>query len=167
MEPSEMDLDRTPPPLPQAVQGQGKDNVLLKLVLGGCGCLMVIAVICVLLFGRIFGFTHGPTRVVEFQLKAINSENYSLAYGEFSRDFQARTSLEEFRNDIRAYMTLLPYKSYSLNRMTVNNDKARVEGTIIGRDGAIIPVRYDLIRERGKWKITNYEWTSPGERQSV
>lgn len=157
-----MDLEQSPPPLPEK-----KDNLLLKLVVGGCGCLIVLAIIFIFLFGRIFGFTHGPTRVVETHLKAINSDDYTGAYAQFSRGYRERTSYEDFRTELREFANLLPYKNYSLSRVTVNNDKARVEGTISARDGAIFPVRYDLVREQGKWRISGYQWTAPGERQTV
>ena len=157
-----MDFDQSPPSAPEK-----KDNLLLKLVVGGCGCLIILAIIFIFLFGRIFGFTHGPTRVVETHLKAINSDNFTAAYAEFSRGYRERTSYEDFRTELREFSNLLPYKSYPLSRVTVNNDRARVEGTISARDGAIFPVRYDLVREQGRWRISSYQWTAPGERQTV
>ena len=161
-----MEFDQTPPPLPPP-STEKKDSVLYKVLIGGCGCLIVLAIIFILMFGRIFGFTHGPKHIVENQLKAINDNNYSLAYNQFSHQFRERTTLEAFRNDLGQFSTLFPYKEYALSRITINNDHARVEGTVTARDGAIFPIRYDLVREQGKWRISNYEWTPPGERQRV
>ncbi len=102
--------------------------------------------------------------MLEDHIRAINQSNYELAYTYFAEDLKEDFSLQEFREELERFSSLLPSRNSSFSHVTVVNNKATIEGTLTGRDGAIFPVRYELIREQGVWRISNYQWTSPGER---
>ena len=152
---------------PQPPEPEKKDRTLLNILFAGCGCLVLIGIISIFFFGRFFNNMRGPARAVNTQLKAINNGNYALAYTQFSRKFRTETSQQQFRQDLEPFATLLPYKDSNLSRISVDNGKAVVEGTLTARDGAIVPVNYQLIEEDGKWRIQSYQWTPPGNRQAI
>ena len=157
-----MEFDHSPPQLQPK-----KESTLIRVLLAGCGCLVLIAIVVALFFGKMWGFTRGPSRTVEQHLKAINSDNFATAYNHFSKSYRRETSYEKFRSQIENFSSLLPYASVSLNKVNVANNNASVDGTLTGKDGAIFPIHYELVREEGDWKISGYEWTSPGERQTI
>jgi hypothetical protein len=157
-----MEFDHSPPQLQPK-----KESTLLRVLLAGCGCLILIAIVVALFFGKMWGFTRGPSRAVEQHLKAINTYNFTGAYNHFSKSYRHETSYEQFRRQIDNFSTVLPYSNISLNKVNVTNNRADVDGTMTGKDGAIIPIHYELVQEEGGWKITDYEWTSPGERQTI
>ena len=102
--------------------------------------------------------------MLEDHIRAINQGNYELAYTHFTENLKEDVSLQEFREQLEEFSSLLPSRSASFSHVKIMNSKASVEGTLSGRDGAIFPVQYELIKEQGVWKISNYQWTAPGER---
>jgi len=152
---------------PQPSEPEKKDRALWNILFAGCGCLILIGVISVFFFGKFFTSMRGPSRVVHSQLRAINNGDFAQAYTLFSKQFKKDITQQRFRQDMEPFVSLLPYKEENLSRTSVENNKAIVEGTLTGRDGAIIPVTYQLIQEGGNWKIQSYQWTLPGNRQSI
>ncbi len=152
---------------PQAPIEPEKDRTLLNLLLAGCGCLFLIAAALVFLFARTFVFTKAPAGVVKAHLDAINRENYALAYSHFTLDYRKDTSLEDFRRQIAPFTTLLPYREVNLNNIRIANNSSSIDGLLTGRDGSLFPVRYELIRDQGIWRIVSFEWISPGDKQTI
>ncbi len=144
-----------------------KDKTLLNILLVGCGFLFLIAAGLVFLFARTFVFTKAPASVVKAHLEAINRENYALAYSHFALDYRKETSLEDFRRQIAPFSNMLPYRSADLNRTQIVNNRSSVDGLLTGRDGSLFPVRYQLVRDQGTWKIVSFEWISPGDKQVI
>ena len=141
-----------------------KDHTLLKALAAGLGCLLLIAGIGGLLVYRFYFHMRGPTRMLEDHLQAINQGNYELAYTHFTEDLTEEISLQDFREQLEEFSSLLPSRDSSFSDVKVVNNKATVDGTLTGRDGAIFPVQYELMKQQGVWKISNFQWTSPGER---
>jgi hypothetical protein len=141
-----------------------KDYTLLKLIGVGAGCLILAAGVGVFLFSRFYFYLRGPTKMLDDHVHAINSGNYQLAYTHLSEDLKQDISYEEFRHDLERFSSVLPSQSSSFSEVEIANDKASVQGTLTGRDGAIFPVEYELTRVKGVWKISTYHWTPPGER---
>ena len=144
-----------------------KDHTVLKFVGIGAGCLLIIAAVGAFLISRFYFYTRGPIRMIDEHIEAINAGNYRLAYGYFSEDLQEEISYQEFRENLEEFSSLLPSRESSFSNVNIVNDKASVEGTLTGRDGAIFPVEYELIKEKGVWRISTYHWISPGERIQV
>jgi len=144
-------------------ESQSKDRTLIKLVVGGIGCLFVIGIIVAVIFGKFVFAVRAPNRTVETHLKALNDGNYEQAYKYFAPTFRQDTSLNDFRAQVQEFSTLLPFRDTTLNRIQVVNEKAVVDGVITGKDGSIFPVHYELLKGKDGWKITDYRWTQPGE----
>ena len=152
--------------LPARIEPE-KDKTLLNFLLIGCGCLFLIAAGLVFFFARTFVFTKAPASVVKAHLEAINRENYALAYSHFTLDYRKQTSLEDFRRQIAPFSSMLPYRSANLNDIRIVNRRSSVDGLLTGRDGSLFPVRYELVRDQGTWKIVSFEWISPGDKQTI
>ena len=144
-----------------------KDHSLFKIVGIGAGCLLLFAGAGAFFFSRFYSYLRGPTKMLNDHIQAINAGNYEDAYRHFSQDFKKDTSYQNFRSDLEEFSSLLPSQDSTFSNIKIVNDKATVEGTLTGRDGSIFPVAYALIKERGVWKISTYQWTSPGERIQV
>jgi hypothetical protein len=141
-----------------------KDHTLLKIVTAGIGCLVLVSGIAAFLFYRFYFYARGPSKMLEDHIEAINQGNYELAYTYFAADLKEDVSLQEFREQLDGFSTLLPTRDNSFAHIKIVNNRASVDGTMTGRDGSIFPIQYELIREQGVWKISNYQWTNPGER---
>ncbi|MCI0443497.1 DUF4864 domain-containing protein [bacterium] len=162
-----MDWNSTEANYPQPESGQSKDSTLLKLVIAGCGCLILIAVLFAFFAGKLFFRVMDPPRVVKAQIKALNDGNLNDAYGYFSVEYRKKHNLTSFKSDIDAFSDILPIEQDSLNRVTVENNKASVEGMLTGHNGVVFPVHYILIREKREWKIDEYNWEPPGQQQTI
>jgi hypothetical protein len=157
------DLNR-PDPDPTS---QSKDSTLLKLVIAGCGCLILIVVLFAFFAGKLFFRVMDPPRVVEAQIKALNDGNVNDAYSYFSVEYRKKHNFGVFKSEMDAFSDVLPIEHHSLNRVTVENNKAIVEGMLTGHNGVVFPVHYTLIRERREWKIDEYNWEPPGQQQTI
>jgi hypothetical protein len=147
--------------------GQSKDSTLLKLVIAGCGCLILIVVLFAFFAGKLFFRVMDPPRVVKAQIKALNDGEINDAYGYFSVEYRKKHSLSSFKSEINVFSDALPIEQTSLNKVTVENNKAIVDGMLTGHNGVVFPVHYILIREKSEWKIDQYNWEPPGQQQTI
>ena len=129
------DVERPGPELPS----QSKDSTLLKLVIAGCGCLILIVVLFAFFAGKLFVRVMDPPRVVEAQIKALNDGNVNDAYGYFSVEYRKKHNFGGFKSEVNAFSDVLPIERHSLNRVTVENNKAVVEGMLTGHNGVVPP----------------------------
>ncbi|HEY7160050.1 MAG TPA: DUF4864 domain-containing protein [Acidobacteriota bacterium] len=151
----------------QPDSGQSKDSTLLKLVIAGCGCLILIVVLFAFFAGKLFFRAMDPPRVVKAQIKALNDGEVSDAYTYFSIAYRKKHTLGSFKSEIDAFVDVFPIEHDSLNRVTVENNKAIVDGMLTGHNGVVFPVHYTLIREKREWKIDEYNWEPPGQQQTI
>lgn len=157
-----MEYYRPPEPQPER-----KDRTLIGVLLTGCGCLTIIGILVVIGAGKFFSAVRGPGRIVRSQIEAINIGNYQLAYSYFSSEYRKTHSLGEFRNELQDFSTLFPAQKVELNQTNIKNNRALVGGTMVSKDGAIVPVHYELLKEKGQWRVQTYHWTAPGDLEKV
>jgi uncharacterized protein DUF4864 len=151
-----------PQPLPPK-----KDSTWLKVIVAGIGCFALLIGIGAFVASKFYFSMRAPTRTIQEHLSAINEGNFELAYTKFSESYKRENSFQKFRDDMEEFSSLLPAEKSSFGNISIVNDHASVEGTLTGRDGAIFPVQYELMKENGVWRITKFHWTSPGERIRV
>jgi hypothetical protein len=145
---------------------QSRDSTLLKLVIAGCGCLILIVVMFAFFAGKIFFRVMDPPRVVKAQIKALNDDDFVNAYSYFSVRYRRTHTMVAFKSEMVSSL-VLPIENTSLNNVNVQNNKAVVEGMLTGRNGVVFPVHYTLIREKREWKIDEYNWEPAGQQQTI
>ncbi len=91
----------------------------------------------------------------------INSENIEGAYQSTSKEFQATTSLENFKSFLNS-SAIAKYESASWSTRSKQNNIGKLEGSIQTKDGGIIPVKVQLVKEDNSWKILNINKTEGG-----
>lgn len=106
--------------------------------------------------------TSGLVKTVEAQLQALKAGDIATAYSYTSKDFQATTSLNNFKKFVSAYPALSKNKSHSFNERVTEGNIGTVSGTLTSSDGGVTPVKYQLVKEGGSWKILNITLNAPG-----
>jgi hypothetical protein len=144
-----------------------KDSILLKLLLGGCGCLILVGILFAVFAGKFFVSFTGPARNVKAHIESLNEGDVEQAYKYFSTEYRKSNSFATFKSEVDPFSDAFPLAEYSLKHIEVANDKATVEGIFTGKNGIIIPVRYLLVLEKKEWKINDYVWESPGKQQLI
>lgn len=148
---------------PESPALEKKEFSVFRLTLLGIGCFLVMALAGYFLAGRVRDQLRGPERVVQAHIEAINTGDFQRAYHDFTLQYRNTVSFNAFHSSFGDFIAHIPSQRISLNRVEVSNRNAIVEGLLTGRDGAIVPIHYELIKENGKWRIRRYEWTRPGD----
>lgn len=143
------------------------DRTLLKVLLGGCGCLIVVAAVAILLFGKFFVALREPVKIVNSHLEAIKEGNYNRAYSYFDADYSRAHSQDQFRQYINGFSSALPYRSASMNKVNISGRQATIEGKIEGAAGQNILVRYKMRKENDRWRIVSFQWTMTDEGETI
>jgi len=86
-------------------------------------------------------------------LELIKSGDLPAAYADTSEGFKDITSFEEYENFIIEFAVLEKHESVSFSYRNIHNSEGYVEGTIKEPDGTAYPIRVDLIKENGEWKV--------------
>jgi hypothetical protein len=90
---------------------------------------------------------------IEAQLKELKSHNITKAFhGLVSKDFEAETSYEQFRQYVESYPILTHYTKYVFKDHSIEDEIGNVT-VILNPDKEAIPLEYKLIDEEGSWKI--------------
>lgn len=129
--------------------------------------LILLGVLAYLISLRLPGRWSGPGRLVETHIKAINSGDFRNAYTHFTAGYQDQVSFQEFHSGFADFRDQLPCRSLKFNRVEASSRQAVVEGILTGRDGAVVPIHYELVKEKGEWRIRNFQWIQPGELISL
>ena len=112
----------------------------------------VLAVIA-LAVALAFYFTAGMVGVVEQQLALLRQGDIKAAYGLTSKDFQKATSLAQFTAFVKQYPSLSQNQGHTFTTRSIENNIGTVKGTLTARDGAVTPIRLQLVKEQGEWRI--------------
>lgn len=148
---------------PETLPPDKKESHAVRSIFQGIGCFVVMAFIGTLIAGRFPDWFRTPERIVEAHIEAIGNGDFHRAYHDFTVQYRNNVSFEAFHASFGEFVDQIPCRKINLDHVEENKGKAVVEGVLTGRDGAIFPVHYELIKEQGKWRITSFEWTQPGE----
>lgn len=113
-------------------------------------------------------FTESWVDVVDHQLEALRQQDIPKAYQAYtSKDFQAATSLDQFRNFIEAYPVFLNNQSAHFTQRSIEHNIGILKGNLTSNDHVITPIEYKLIKEDDKWKILSIRLLKPGNIQNA
>lgn len=91
---------------------------------------------------------------IEAQLAHLRAGDVARAYNNFTtREFQASTSLDAFREFVKAYPALSSHQTAAFEQPTVQQDSGVVTALLQGSNGQQIAVEFQLIRMGKGWKI--------------
>ncbi|CEG58427.1 DUF4864 domain-containing protein [Legionella fallonii] len=99
----------------------------------------------------------GLVTIVNNQLTALQKGQMEQAYSYTTQSYQKNNSINAFKNFVYSYPVLFNNTgaNFPTRRMVGNN--GYVSGILTGKDGAKIPISYQLIKENGQWKIINIQ----------
>lgn len=112
-------------------------------------------------------FTEGLVDVIDNQLEALRKQDITKAYSYTSKDFQATTTLDQFRNFVEAYPVFLNNQSAHFSQRSIENNIGTLKGNLTSLDHSNTPIEYKLIKEEGKWKILTIRLLKPRKIQNA
>lgn len=102
--------------------------------------------------------TENPVTTIEAQLNALRDNKITEAYYGFtSKDFQESTSLDVFREFIKAYPVFSQNKTFTFSKKDLSGAQGIVEGSLLSKDGIKAPVQYRVIKDGDSWKILSIQ----------
>jgi hypothetical protein len=102
-----------------------------------------------------------PLNIVDAQLQALKQGELIKAYSYTSVDFQQMTPFAAFERYVAAY-PVLEHAERSQVTTQVDHNSAMVKMLLRGDSGAITPVEFDLIKEKGNWRIFKIDISTAG-----
>ncbi len=126
--------------------------------------LTLLALIAV--SGGLF-FTESLIDVPQKQLETLRENKIEAAYQNFtSSQFQAATSLDQFRQFIHTYPILTTHQTALFPQRSIIDHMTILKGKLIIDEEHHTPIEYRLIKEEGRWKILSL--TLPkGQMQNI
>ena len=125
-------------------------------MLAGCGgCVLLVILLFAALGGGVFYATRGPVEAARAQLDDIRAGRLDAAYDRFSASYRARLSREQFAELVAKHPALKNNADSTFTNRSIENDTARVSGSLTGSGGEKEPVAYGLVKEGGGWKIAS------------
>lgn len=106
--------------------------------------------------------------VIDKQLEALRQDDISKAYYDYtSKDFQATTSLDQFRQFVQAYPVFLNNQSAHFTQRSIEHNIRTLKGKLSSQDHVETPIEYKLIKQEGKWKILSIRLIKPSTIQNA
>lgn len=95
-----------------------------------------------------------PQDIILEQLSVLKEGKLTEAYYDFtSKDFQKSTTLDFFKNYIKATPIFTSGKMFLVEEEALQGSLSVIRGFIVGEDDSSFEVVYQLIYEEGAWKI--------------
>lgn len=106
--------------------------------------------------------------VIDKQLEALRQDDIAKAYYDYtSQDFQATTSLDQFRQFVQAYPVFLNNQSAHFTQRAIEHNIRTLKGKLISSDHVETPIEYKLIKQDKKWKILSIRLIKPANIQNA
>jgi hypothetical protein len=127
-------------------------------LLGGCGCLTLVAVAAGLaMYFGVRAITAGPEQVVQDFLAAAGAGNAVEAHGYFSQPLQAEQPLEELSRVIEERPHLFRVTDTTFTSRSRDGSRASFSGTVTLERGTRMPASFVLVKENDDWRLLSYE----------
>jgi hypothetical protein len=102
--------------------------------------------------------TSGVVDPIVRQLDDFKRDDLQAAYGEMSIGFHQEISFEKFSEFVKSHPALSHNVAHSFTSRSSSSfvggaGMGEVKGSITDDHGAVLPVRYGLVKENGTWRI--------------
>lgn len=125
---------------------------------GCCGCLTLAAVAIAAVVGIGLYATQGIVTPVRSQIAEIKAGNIDAAYARLTSNLQSRVSKEAFEAFVNSQPGLKENADTTFAQRSIGDKAGKSTGTLIGvltsTSKTSTPVRYELLKEGGVWKIS-------------
>ena len=111
-----------------------------------------LVVVIALFIAGVFFLTSGMADTVNAFFTEINSGNFEKAKGYLSEEFKKATSDDQLKQFLAA-SSLKDYASASWNSRSFSGAQGEISGTVTTKTGGTLPVKVNLVKENGEWKI--------------
>lgn len=136
--------------IPQQTAHQPKKKSYKKMI-------SVILILLILVGGGWGSYLRYQNRqidkVVEEQLQALQNHDIPKAYSYTSQVFQSKMSQQQFNDFAESFSSFYHNQSVSIDERHVEDNLALLITTVTAKNGTVIPVNFQLVKEEGKWKI--------------
>lgn len=125
------------------------------------GCLIaIISVVAVIaaIVALVFGMTSGVVKASDEFLALLGSGKVPEAYQSASPSLRVQQAQEAFEKSVKD-LGLTDFASSSWSSRGITNDQGYVEGTVTTKSRGAIPLRMDLVKEGGTWRV--YSLSAP------
>ena len=115
--------------------------------------------------GGAFYLSRGPVDAVRAQLADLRAGRLDQAYQRCSASYRSRVSRAEFDALVAAHPAFRANADSTFTNRSIQNDTARISGSLTGTGGEKEPVAFGLVREQGSWKVASIRFEF-GEEQT-
>jgi len=150
-----------PPPGASGQPARKGKGPFFWIGIGCTGCLTMIVLFVTLFAGGIYLLSQGPAQTVRSQLGEIRNGNLDAAYARLSQAAREQVSREQFELLVESHPGLRDNTDSTFLNRSVQNDTARLSGTLTALGGGKEAVTYELIHENGEWRISTIRFEVP------
>jgi hypothetical protein len=111
-----------------------------------------IVVVVAVAGGLAFRATSGLTESADAFFQALQRKDFAAARGAMAEEFRAATGDAELAAFVSS-SALAGYKSASWSSRSVNGDRGTLEGSVVTETGGKIPMKVELVKEGGGWRV--------------
>jgi FlaG/FlaF family flagellin (archaellin) len=112
----------------------------------------IVVVFVAVIISVVFYATSDLPKTADAFFWQIAQGHTTEAYKSTAAEFQAGTSEQEFVRFLKT-TSLTEYESASWSSRSIQNDRGTLEGTVTTKSGGKIPLKVELVKEDGGWKI--------------
>lgn len=102
------------------------------------------------------------------QLESIKGGKIPEAYYEYtSKQFQAATSLEQFRQFVKSHPIISQYSDFTFGEPVIDDKRGVLIGSLASPTGERVEIKYFLFRQDDEWKIDSFQIVDEPQTQEV
>lgn len=139
--------------VPRSMRRKGR--IFQSLQVLGMGILVAFGTMT-LLMAISWIRSQAAVAVVKAQVEDIRGGKLDEAYELFSKEYKSGVSIQMFRRFLRRDTRLTKYQSLEFWGRSALGQTAVLWGSMEDKLGRSSPVRYQLVRENGSWKIEGF-----------
>ncbi len=127
------------------------------------GILVFLAVVVVIVLIA-FRATSGVAKSADEFFSLIQAGKLEEAYNSAAKEFQASVSMDTFRQFLEI-TTIDQFSRATWTTRSIENNIGKLIGSIHTKDGGVVPIEVDLVKEEGKWKVLSLTRKAAGLKE--